>query len=98
MASTPWTAEQQRNAEQTDIVTFGSPSAVKSWVAKVKHHKPMAVCIGPTTTAAAVACGFPTWQSSHQRESSAAMDAQAAVTRMQQWAEDIVGAMKSLNN
>jgi len=52
-----WTPEQTEQARSVDIVTFGSPSAVKTWAAKVGTEF-TAVVIGPTSAKAATTAGY----------------------------------------
>ena len=52
-----WTKEQELQARSVDIVTFASPSTVKSWSEKVGTDY-TAVAIGPTSHSAAVNSGF----------------------------------------
>jgi uroporphyrinogen-III synthase len=52
-----WTAEQTQQAQTVDIVSFGSPSAVKTWAEKAGTDY-TAVVIGPTSAKAATTAGF----------------------------------------
>eukprot|EP00929_Paragymnodinium_shiwhaense_P013078 TRINITY_DN120936_c0_g1_i1.p1 TRINITY_DN120936_c0_g1~~TRINITY_DN120936_c0_g1_i1.p1 ORF type:complete len:309 (+),score=38.92 TRINITY_DN120936_c0_g1_i1:64-927(+) len=50
-------AAERKQMEETDVVTFGSPSAVKAW-SEHSTKKPAAACIGGTSKKAAEAAGF----------------------------------------
>ena len=52
-----WTGEQEALAKSVDIVTFGSPSAVKTWAEKVGTDF-TAVVIGPTSFKSAEKLGY----------------------------------------
>lgn len=52
-----WSAEQTQQAQAVDIVSFGSPSAVKTWAEKAGTDY-TAVVIGPTSAKAATTAGF----------------------------------------
>jgi uroporphyrinogen-III synthase len=52
-----WTSEQEALAKSVDIVTFGSPSAVKTWAEKVGTDF-TAVVIGPTSFKSAEKLGY----------------------------------------
>lgn len=52
-----WTAEQQKLAETSCIVAFGSPSAVNIWSRRVVE-RPISACIGKTTAEACNKFGF----------------------------------------
>jgi uroporphyrinogen-III synthase len=52
-----WSKEQEKLAKEVDIVTFGSPSAVKTWAEKA-GTKYTAVVIGPTSAKAATTQGY----------------------------------------
>lgn len=52
-----WSTEQLQLAKSIDVVTFASPSAVKTWVERVDNSA-IAVCIGPTSERAAIKAGF----------------------------------------
>jgi len=52
-----WTIQQMRLAGIMEVVTFASPSAVKTWASRVGTDA-KAVAIGPTSAAAALKAGF----------------------------------------
>ena len=52
-----WTDADYTLARSIDIVTFASPSAVKTWAERVGKHA-IAVAIGPTSQKVAVNLGF----------------------------------------
>ena len=52
-----WTSAQEELAKSVDIVTFGSPSAVKTWAEKVGTDF-TAVVIGPTSFKSAEKLGY----------------------------------------
>lgn len=53
-----WTDEQLSLAKSVDIVTFASPSAVRTWCEKVGNFNAVAVVIGPTSARAAEQAGY----------------------------------------
>lgn len=52
-----WTPAQLESAKSCDIVTFASPSAVRTWAERVGTNT-VAVVIGPTSQKAAASAGF----------------------------------------
>jgi uroporphyrinogen-III synthase len=59
-----WSGEERTtyDAEGVDVVTFGSPSAMRGWLSNVKYaetdERPLAACIGVTTQRATIEGGW----------------------------------------